>query len=396
VPGRDTINLWKRIIVRESYVFKILKGGRVFAPDALGCKDILVVNGTIGGIRDEIAAEHLWDTEVIDCRDCYVFPGIVDQHVHITGGGGEQGPISRIPEVMFSTVVEAGVTTVVGVLGFDSISRGIATLISKARGLEAEGITTFIYTGSYGSPTETLTGRVLTDIALLDKVVGVGEIAIADYRSNHPTLEDLHILASEANAGGMLGGKAGVLHLHVGDGKEGLQSLFRLIDESDFPLEIFVPTHINRNSHLFEQGIELLQRGGQIDLTAGETQGYPVPKALHMLVDRGLNMDKVTVSSDGNGSAPNNSGAARLDELWKDLKTAILDIHLDITTVIKTATLNPARLLKLYPRKGTLQAGADADILVCRQDDMSIYRLLAKGEVVVSEGKAVRKGRFEK
>ncbi|NLN88516.1 MAG: beta-aspartyl-peptidase [Syntrophomonadaceae bacterium] len=377
-------------------MFKILKGGHVYSPDDLGRKDVLVVNGTIGGIREEISAEHLWDTEVIDCRDCYVCPGLVDQHVHITGGGGEQGPISRIPEVMFSTVVEAGVTTVVGLLGFDSISRGIATLLSKARGLEAEGITTYIYTGSYGSPTETMTGRVLTDIALLDKVIGVGEIAIADYRSNHPTLEELRTLASEANAGGMLGGKAGVLHLHVGDGKEGLQSLFRLIDESDFPLEIFVPTHINRNPHLFEQGIEFLRRGGQIDLTAGETQGYPVPQALQMLIQKGLDIDKVTVSSDGNGSAPNPAGVAELSALYSDLKAAVLDYHLDLTTVIKTATLNPARILKLYPRKGCLQAGTDADILVCRRNDLSIYRLLARGEVVVSEGKAVKKGRYEK
>ncbi|MEQ8201043.1 MAG: beta-aspartyl-peptidase [Syntrophomonadaceae bacterium] len=376
-------------------MFKILKGGHVYDPRDLGRKDILVVNGTIGGIRDEISAEHLWDAEVLDCRDCWVCPGIIDQHVHITGGGGEQGPISRIPEVMFSAVVEAGVTTVVGVLGFDSISRGIAALISKARGLEAEGITSYIYTGSYGSPTATLTGRVLTDIALLDKVIGAGEIAIADYRSNHPTLEDLRTLASEANAGGMLGGKAGVLHLHVGDGQEGLTSLFRLIDESDFPLEIFVPTHINRNPHLFEQGIEFLQRGGQIDLTAGETQGYPVPRALQMLIDKGLDMDKVTVSSDGNGSAPNEAGVARLDALYNDLKASVLDYQLDLTTVIKTATSNPARVLKLYPRKGCLQAGADADILVCRHKDMSIQRLLARGEVVVSEGKAVKKGRFE-
>ena len=172
-------------------------------------------------------------------KKCLVCPGIIDQHVHITGGGGEQGPISRIPEIMFSELVEAGVTTVVGVLGFDSITRSVAGLLAKARGLEAEGITTYIYTGSYGSPTETLTGRVLTDIVLLDKVIGVGEIALSDYRSFHPSLEDLRVLASEAMAGGMLGGKAGILHLHVGDGREGLGSLFRLLDESDFPLNIW-------------------------------------------------------------------------------------------------------------------------------------------------------------
>lgn len=239
-------------------MFKILKGGHCFTPDDIGIKDILVVFDKIGGINDEITIDNLGDVEIIDCRDCYICPGIIDQHVHITGGGGEQGPISRIPEVMFSQVIQAGVTTLVGVLGFDSVSRSIAGLLAKARGLEADGITTYIYTGSYGSPTETLTGRVLTDIVLLDKVIGVGEIAISDFRSFHPTLPDLRVLASEANGGGMLGGKAGILHLHVGDGKEGLEPLFRLIDESDFPIQMFVPTHINRNPKVFAQGIKLL------------------------------------------------------------------------------------------------------------------------------------------
>ncbi|WP_153014652.1 beta-aspartyl-peptidase [Syntrophomonas wolfei] len=376
-------------------MFKLLKNGHCFAPDDMGIKDILLAYDKICDIKDKILPADLWDVEVIDCQDCLVCPGIIDQHVHITGGGGEQGPISRIPEIMFSKIVEAGVTTVVGVLGFDSITRSIAGLLAKARGLEAEGITTYIYTGSYGSPTETLTGRVLTDIALLDKVIGVGEIAIADYRSNHPSLQDLRTLASEANAGGMLGAKAGVLHLHVGDGEEGLQSLFRLVEESDFPINMFVPTHINRNATLFDQGIEFLKKGGQIDLTAGETKGYSVAEALAMLVAQGINLEKVTVSSDGNGSASNESGISNIDQLFYDIRACILENNLQLSMVIKTVTLNPARILKLYPQKGCLLPGSDADILILRENDLSIYRLLARGQVVVEDQKAVKKGKYE-
>lgn len=376
-------------------MFKLLKNCDLYNPDKMGMQDILVVNDKVGAIKEEIAADCLWDVDVIDCRECFVMPGLIDQHVHITGGGGEQGPISRVPEIMFSEIIEAGVTTVVGLLGFDSISRSIAGLIAKARGLEAEGITTYIYTGSYGSPTETLTGRVLTDIALLDKVIGAGEIAISDYRSNHPTLQDLRTLASECNAGGMLGGKAGVLHLHLGDGKEGLQPLFRLINESDFPLEIFIPTHINRNPHLFEQGLEFLQRGGQIDLTAGETQGYSVAEALDRIISLHCNMDKITVSSDANGSAPTVSGVSKITQLWEDLRSSLLENQLDITTVIKTVTINPSRILKFYPQKGCIAPGSDADIMICHKNDFSINSVLAKGKLVVKDGKALIKGKYE-
>lgn len=375
-------------------MFKLLKGGCCYLPDGAAKMDILVVYDRICEVKPYISADKLWDAEIIDCNDCMVMPGIIDQHVHITGGGGEQGPISRIPEIMLSDVLKAGVTTLVGVLGFDSVSRHIAGLLQKSRGLEAEGITTYIYTGSYGSPTETLTGRVLTDIVLLDKVIGVGEIAISDYRSNHPTLQDLKVLASEAHAGGMLGGKAGVLHIHVGDGQQGLTPLFRLIQESDFPLEIFVPTHINRNPKVFAQGIELLQRGGHIDLTAGETNGLSVAEALHYLNEKGINLEKLTISSDGNGSSAE-AGVSSMDQLLNDLRACFNSQRLDKAAVIKTVTENPAKLLKLYPKKGALLPGSDADILVLKKSDLSIFCLLAKGELMVKEEKALKKGNFE-
>ena len=377
-------------------MFKLLKNGHCFLPEDVGIKDILVAYDKICIIEDNITPDKLWDVEVIDCSHCFVCPGIVDQHVHITGGGGEQGPISRIPEINFSEIIEAGVTTVVGVLGFDSVTRSIAGLLAKARGLEAEGITTYIYTGSYGSPTETLTGRVLSDIVLLDKVIGVGEVAISDYRSNHPSLQDLRTLASEANSGGMLGGKAGVLHLHLGDGQEGLESLFRLIDESDFPINMFVPTHINRNQKLFDAGIDLLQKGGNIDLTAGETVGYSVAEALSIIVEKGINLDKITVSSDANGSSPNGSGVSHIGELLNDITACIIEKKMEFPNVIKTVTINPAKVLKLYPQKGCLLPGSDADILVLKEDNLNIYRLLAKGQVVVEDQKAVKKGKYEK
>lgn len=380
-------------------MFKLLTGGHCYIPEDAGLKDILVSFNKICAVQDHIPPDNLWDPEIIDCTGCLVCPGFIDQHVHIMGGGGEQGPISRVPEINLSEIIAAGVTTVVGVLGFDSVSRSIAGLLAKARGLEAEGITTFIYTGSYGSPTETLTGRVLSDIALLDKVIGIGEVAISDYRSFHPTLPDLRNLASEALAGGMLGGKAGVMHLHVGDGKEGLEPLLALIEESDFPVEMFVPTHLNRNPKVFGHGLTLLPRGGNMDLTAGETVGYGVPDALSRLIQAASNLDRVTISSDGNASSPQgtagNTGFCSISQLHNDLRSAIVDAGLDFSQVIKTVTVNPAKLLKLYPRKGCLQPGSDADILVLKPNNLDIKHLLSQGMVMIKDAKTIKKGRFE-
>ena len=92
-----------------------------------------------------------------------VTPGLIDLHVHLLGGGGEGGPRTRTPEITLSKISRAGVTTVVGCLGTDDVSRRPETLLAKAMQLEEEGISTYIYCGSYSSllrPSREASGRI--------------------------------------------------------------------------------------------------------------------------------------------------------------------------------------------------------------------------------------------
>jgi len=380
-------------------LFKLLKGGKCFLPENAGKKDILIVYDRICRIEENIPENSVWEVEIIDCSGKIICPGFIDQHVHITGGGGEQGPASRIPEVMLSDLTTAGVTTAVGVLGIDGITRSVSSLLAKACSLQAEGITTYIYTGSYGVPTATLMGKPISDITLIDKVIGIGEIAIADYRSSYPTTQLLRELATEAMVGGMLGGKAGVVHMHVGDGKDGLSPLLKLLDESDFPISMFVPTHLNRNRTLFSQAIEFARKGGNVDLTAGQQtgKGYSVPDAVGMLLGSGINADKVTVSSDGNGSIPEKDGEiGKVRQFFDDIRNWILYKGIGVDVALKLVTSNVAKILKLYPKKGVLSVGSDADVLVLNENDFTIDKVLVMGEIFVDGGKAVRRGKYEK
>ncbi|MFZ5987861.1 MAG: beta-aspartyl-peptidase [Bacillota bacterium] len=381
-------------------MFKLLKGGICYSPMYIGKKDILVVQNKIYKVEDGIDGISGLEVQVIDCSDKIVCPGFIDQHIHIIGGGGEEGPASRIPEIMLTDVINAGITTVVGVLGVDNITRSMAGLLAKARALEMEGLNTYLYTGSYGVPTATLTGKVISDISLIDKIIGVGEIAISDHRSSHPSLDMLRELSYEARVGGLLGKKAGVVHIHVGDGKEGLKPLMELVERSDYPVEMFVPTHLNRNKTLFNQAVEYAKAGGYIDFTAGETDktGYTVPDALRMLFDAKVPGDKITVSSDANGSIPstNGMGVGKASQLLTDIRNSILTKHIDMEFVLGTVTINVAKVLKLYPQKGTLEAGSDADILVLNKDDLSINNVLINGEQFIENGVVLRKGQYEK
>lgn len=377
-------------------MFKLLKNGTCYAPEFLGNKDVLLALNKIYKIADNVPEDNLLDVEIIDCTDKIICPGFLDQHLHIIGGGGEQGFESRIPEIKLSDILIAGITTVVGVLGFDSITRNIEGLLAKARSLEAEGLNTYVYTGSYEVPTATITGKAVKDITLIDKIIGIGEIAISDHRSSHPTMDMLREIAYEARVGGLLSKKAGIVHIHVGDGKNGLKPLTELIENSDYPIDMFIPTHLNRDKKLFHQAIEFANNGGNIDLTAGQNSetGYSVPDAMELLLKEGVSIDRVTVSSDGNGSIPPN-GIGKVLQLFEDIRLCILDRNLDITSVLKTVTENVAKRIKLFPQKGTLAEGSDGDIVVINKQDFRINSVLIGGEKFIDNGLVVRKGLYE-
>lgn len=384
-------------------MLKLLKCAEVYSPRYKGKKDILLILDKIAMIEDEIKEDGLPMLETIDCSGKIACPGFIDQHVHLTGGGGEEGPPSSIPELMLGDIISAGVSTVVGVLGVDGSGKTIQGLLAKARSLEFEGLNTYIYTGYYGLPAVTVTGRILTDIVFIDKVIGAGEIAISDYRSSHPSLQALKELASEVITGGMVGGKAGILHIHVGDGKNGLQPLIELLENSEYPVGMFVPTHLNRNRALFNEAQSYARRGGNIDLTAGETTGpgLSVADAVLELLEAGVPMERVTVSSDGNGSMKvggngGNTGVGSVRQLLKDIGSCILEKGIPKEVAIGLVTENVARVLKLFPAKGRLNPGSDADILILNSPDMSLDKLIVKGSLLADNGIPLKKGRYEK
>lgn len=362
----------------------LLKNIECYNPEPCGKKDLLIAFDKIEAL---VPAGRLSDNplieEKLDCSGLFAFPGIIDQHVHILGGGGEQGFESRTKELKISEIQNAGVTTIVGLLGADGTTRSLECLYAKAKALEAQNMTAYLYSGSYTVPPVTFTGNITRDLVLIDMVIGAGEIAVSDYRSSCPTIEELLRLASNTYLGGMLGKKAGVVHFHIGDGKGGLTPIKKILEQSDLPKEALVPTHTNRNPSLFEEAMGYCSSGGYIDLTAGETAGITVPDAIHMLLNHGICLSRVTVSSDAGGSIPS-GGVAKNQALFDDL-VACIRSGISPTDAFRLATENVARLLKLYPQKGTLQQGSDADILIM-DEEFHIRMLFSRGKLVLQNG----------
>ncbi|HEX7337521.1 MAG TPA: amidohydrolase family protein, partial [Gemmatimonadales bacterium] len=200
-------------------MLQLLRNADLYDPEHIGRAHLLVARESIAWIGASVPAlpGSLGVTE-IDLEGRRVIPGLIDGHVHLTGGGGEAGPNTRVPPIALSRLTAGGVTTAVGVLGTDDIVRSPAELVTTARGLIAEGISAYCYTGGYHVPPVTVTGSVRGDIVLVDLILGVGELAISDHRSSQPTLDELLRVAGDAHVGGLMAGKAGIVHLHVGGG----------------------------------------------------------------------------------------------------------------------------------------------------------------------------------
>lgn len=385
----------------------LIKNADVYAPQPLGIVDILIINDKIAKIGQQLAAPQGLDCQILDAQKRKVVPGYVDQHVHIIGGGGESGPYSRTPEINLSELTKVGITTVVGVLGTDGTSRHNESLLAKARGLTHEGITAYMLTGSYEIPLHNMTGDVRRDIILINECLGIGEVALSDHRSSQPTREELEKVLTQARLGGMLSGKAGVVQFHMSVGKRGMDVLLAIVRETEIPARHFIPTHVNRAFHLFEQAKEFARLGGYVDITSGirEQDGFPAcvkpSDAIKILYEEGVPMDKVTMSSDANGcmsvTLPDGSQkqlAVSPDSFQEEVKDALL-AGVPTEVVAKVVSSNPAQANGLYPQKGCLQADSDADLIIY-SDSYDVDTVIAKGQIMVAAGEALFKGTFEK
>lgn len=390
-------------------MIKVIKNIKVYAPEYLGKKNLVISSNKIEGIYDDLEIPNNFiNIEVIDGEGKLLFPGFIDNHVHINGAGGEGGFNMRTPELMLSNLTKAGITTVVGCIGTDGVCRDMASLIAKAKALEEEGITTYCYTGSYEIPVKTLTGSIKKDIMLIDKIIGIGEIAISDTRSSQATYDELVQAIAQSRVGGLLSGKSGIANIHLGDGTRKLGYLFRLADETELPITQILPTHINRNGELFKSGEEYINKGGYIDFTTSTPENLLAPgelsasEALSILIKNKSNIDNVTFSSDGNGSMPIfddkgkliKVGICSVSSLYEEVKKCIKVHQVPIDTALKVITSNVSKVLKLN-NKGSIEVGKDADLVLVNEETLEIDTVIAMGKVMVKDGETIVKGTFE-
>lgn len=386
-------------------MFQLIQNAQLHAPESRGLCHILTAGERIVYIGTELPQlDESLSISQLDLNGATVTPGLIDGHAHITGGGGESGPASRVPSPFLTAFTKAGVTSVVGVLGTDDLTRNTETLVTQAYGLREEGLSAWCHTGGYHLPLTTLTGSARGDIVFIDPVIGVGELAISDHRSSQPTLDEFLRVASEAHVAGLMTGKAGIVHLHLGDGEKRLSLLRAALDQSEIPARVFNPTHVNRNLMLFEDALSLTQAGCHIDLTAfpdGHIDpGISATEAFLLYQAGGYPARQLTISSDGGGCLPSFDERGELTRMGigdsqtlHDTLKQLLGEGVALDAILPSMTSNVADLLRLRS-KGRLNPGLDADLLVL-DDQHNIQHVMARGRWHVRDYKPLIHGTYE-
>ncbi len=386
-------------------MFTLFRNAEIYTPEYFGRGSMLVAGGKVVYLGTELPAiDPLLTCEMVDLGGAALVPGFIDCHVHITGGGGEDGFATQAPGVPLSQFTRYGVTSVVGLLGTDDITRSTANVLARVQGLRAEGLSAWCWTGGYHVPPTTLTGSVSGDVVHIEAIIGLGELAISDHRSSQPTFDEFLRLASEVHVAGLLTRKAGVLHLHLGDGKRGLEMVRRALAESELPARVFHPTHVNRNKTLFDEACELSKQGVTIDVTtfpvAANEDAWSAADAWERYHRKGCPPDRFTMSSDGGGCLPtfNDQGellqmdfasSAGLPETLAELRRRGHELQ----DILPSLSSNVARLLRLRS-KGRIEPGLDADLVVL--DAASKVRdVMALGRWMLRDGAVKQFGTFE-
>jgi beta-aspartyl-dipeptidase (metallo-type) len=363
----------------------LIHNGEVYAPKPLGKQDILLANGTIEKIGsvdrwklDALGLEH----EVVDATGCVITPGLIDPHEHLLGGSGEGSLALQTPMLFIDEICRAGVTTVVGCLGVDTTMKTLAGLLARVKALKEEGLSAYIWTGGYNVPPTTMLGDVRQDMMFIEECIGAGEVAISDERSMAPDAHALAHVVFDAHIGGLLTGKAGLTHFHVGDSDKKLKPILDLLNQFDIKPEWLFPTHVQRTSELMDEALAFAIDGMPINIDVVEEDAGKWTK---YYLERGGPPEKFTISSDADSTTP--------DVFYGQFCGLVVKHGIPLETALSFVTSNTAEILKLK-QKGKLEEGCDADVLVLTEGSLDIRDVFSKGKRLVEDGSCKTRAKF--
>ena len=225
------------------------------------------------------------------------------------------------------------------------------------------------------------------------------KIALGDHRCSFPSMEEVRSIVADVRVAGMLTGKTGFVHVHLGDYTSSFD-IFDGIVASGLPIKHIRPTHVARHPAVFERAMGFAKQGGWIDITTGGGNYMGcAADAYDMAVENGVPVNRITMSSDGHGSMPRFNEAGEMvglgvGSIMCNIETVQeLARRHDLTTALLPMTRTVAEALTLEG-KGVIEVGADADLLILNAEH-EITDVFMGGVQCMRAGEVIVKGAFE-
>ena len=257
-----------------------------------------------------------------------------------------------------------------------------------------------MYTSNYHYPPTTLTGSVPNDLFMVPEVLGC-KIALGNHRSSFPTLQNVLALLADIRVGGMISGKLGVLHIHLGN-IPGPFEMFAEMVKMGMPIRHIRPTHCSREENVLNAAIGFALKGGRIDFTTGADCCLGKPElAVIKALEAGVDAQLITMSTDGHGSMPRFNakgemvglGVGGVEGNLEATLRLIKDYNMPIAKALSFTTKNVAQGLNLM-NVGVVKTGAIGN--ACLFDaDWTLTDVFSKGRQMMKDGEIIVRGTFE-
>ncbi|EDM36489.1 amidohydrolase [Pedobacter sp. BAL39] len=368
----------------------LLKNATVWTNEKEGIlqnADVLLENGKIKSVGKNLAAGN---ARVIDATGKHITPGLIDEHSHIAGTGGiNEGSQSSSAEVRIADIINSedvniyrqlagGVTTSQILHGSANPVGGQSQLIKLRWGklpeelkfAGADGFIKFalgenVKQSNFGTGARFPVTRMGVEQSFVDEFTRAKEYKTAMAKKGNTVRRDLELDAIVE----ILDNKRFITcHSYV---QSEINMLIHVADSLGFKINTF--THILEGYKVADK----MKAHGINASTFSDWWAYKMEVA-EAIPYNGKIMHNVGITT-----AFNSDDAEMARRLNQEAGKAMLYGGLPEEDALKFVTLNPARMLHIDNKVGSLKAGKDADVVVWSAHPLSIY---AKAEQTFVDG----------
>ncbi len=395
---------------------KIIRGGQVVTPDGLIAADVAIAGETIAAVGPDLEVN---DAEIIDAAGHYVLPGAIDVHTHLelpfcgtvsadgwhTGSrAAARGGVTSIIDFAIpfgeQTLVEALDSWHAKARGKSLVDYGFHMVMTNAghvaqmEQMFERGVPSFkefmIYEGEGWQSDDGILFRTLEKLKkmggllmvhaesarVLDELIGryhtpelMAEHGAKLHTITRPEFTESEAIQRAIKWSEVTGGPLYIVHMSTGEGADmikGAQAKGVPVLSETCPQYLVLDDEVfsREDGHLFATCPQVKPKGNDDRLWQGLADGEVAVVATDTC---SFNREQKAMWEGDFTKIP--MGMPGLETLLPVLYThGVLLGRLDLENMVRKLSSNPAKIMGLYPRKGAIAPGSDADIAIIHPD----------------------------